>query len=324
MSEPSRPSVRGIGLKGRLILGFLLVGAIPFVMLGWYGYGRTVDVVVEGTGHRLQEAAVTSGDIIDRNLFGRFSDAQAFASNPSALGAPAQRERIITDFTTAYGVYDLMLVVDADGAVVGANEVDHTGAPVDTSSLIGRDVSAEDWFTGAIGDDAPGGTWYGEAEISPLVTEVYGQERLGLGFSAPIYNQFGDVAGVWYNVASFDRVVVEVMADTRASFIEQGLESIETQVLRSDGLVLDDADATAVLSLNLVEAGLEAGAAATGERGDNGVVVESNGRRGVEQINGWAVTDGAVGFPGYGWASWSARTSRRRSAPSMGSGARSS
>ncbi len=298
MSNPK--SVRGLGLKTRLVAGFLAVGIIPLIVLGWYGYQRSVDSILETTSDRLEEAAIVSGDLIDRNLFERYNDVQAFASNPAAIARTSGRQRFMNDLTTSYGVYDLMLVVDLDGRVVGVNSVDHTGAPIDSASLVGTDVSAEEWFQVAVAADRSDGAHYTDAEISPYVTEVYGEERLSLPFAAPIIGPIG-TSGVWYNLTSFERVVTDVMAETRSTYEDQGLVTVETQVIRPDGVVLDDADPAAVLQVDLVEHGLEAAIAATGAAGTSGSVIETNTRRGVEQINAFAVTDGALGFDGYGW-----------------------
>ncbi len=296
----NQKSVSGLGLRSRLVVGFLAVGIVPLVVLGWYGYQRSVDSILETTSDRLEEAAIVSGDLIDRNLFERYNDVQAFASNPAAIAQTAGRQRIMDDLTVSSDVYDLMLVVDLDGVVVGVNSVDHTGAAIDSAGLLGTDVSDEEWFQVAIAADRSDGAHYSDAEISPYVTQVYGEERLSLPFAAPIIGPIGP-SGVWYNLTSFERVVSDVMADTRSTYEDQGLVTVETQVIRSDGVVLDDADPTAVLEVDLVEHGLEAAIGATGEAGTSGSVIETNTRRGVEQINAFAVTDGALGFDGYRW-----------------------
>ncbi|MEL6982567.1 MAG: methyl-accepting chemotaxis protein, partial [Actinomycetota bacterium] len=292
---------RSVGLKSRLVAGFLVVGVVPLIVLGWYGYQRSVDALLEVTGDRLEEAAIVTGDVVDRNLFERYNDVQAFASNPNALREPILQQQVIDNLMTSYQVYDLMMVTDAKGVVVAANSVDHLGNPVDSQSLVGTDVSDQAWFQDAASARIVGDVIYSDAEVSPFVSEVYGDERLTLPFSAPILGPFGDVRGVWHNQTSFDRVVSAALGETRTIYLEQGLTSVETQVIRSDGVVLDDADPDAVLDLNLIDLGLGAAEAATGTPGTSGAVIESGGRRGVEQINAYAVTDGALGFEGYRW-----------------------
>ena len=149
------------------------------------------------------------------------------------------------------------------------------------------------------------------------MTSVYGDQVLTLPFTAPIYDPFGNVAGIWHNEASFERVVSDIMVQRREAFAEQGLTEIETQILRADGTVLDDVDSSVVFELNLADAGLEAAVLATGTPGSTGHTVEDHLRSGVEQINGYAVTDGALGFDGYGWGVLVRQASQEAAAPAL-------
>jgi methyl-accepting chemotaxis protein len=70
-------------------------------------------------------------------------------------------------------------------------------------------------------------------------------------------------------------------------------------LLTSTGLVLDDADSDAILSLNLAEKGLECAQQVASTA--NGYTIETHKRRLVDQINGFAKSQGALGFPAYDW-----------------------
>ncbi|MEY2746628.1 MAG: hypothetical protein RL112_1670, partial [Planctomycetota bacterium] len=202
-------------------------------------------------------------------------------------------------YMQAYGIYDLMVVADAEGRIVAANTVRHDGSPLDTSALIGASVKGEAWFEECIsGRVAPGQAWHGDLEADPLVARLLGGRGLALGFAAPVRDAHGAPTRVWSNRASWDRIVGEIMVETRQRLAQEGIEA-ETQVLSRDGVLLDDADATAVLSFNLVDAGLEA--ARAGVAGGVGFTLEEHKRRGVEQVNGYAASKGALGFAGHGW-----------------------
>jgi len=289
-------------LNIKLVAGFLFLGLVPVIVIGWYSFRASADQLQEAAGHLLEDAAITDGDIIDRNLFERYGDVQAFAANPMAWGSVSERERLIDFLTVNYGIYDLMLIVGLDGRIMSANGVDGAGSPIDNSELIGQQVGDEEWFqVVASGETPAGGTFYSDAHNSPITEQLYGERLLTLPFTAPIVDQQGRLVAVWHNEASFDRVVGDVMAQRRAAFAAQGLATIETQVLRADGTVINDADPTAIDNFNLVEAGLEAAIGATREPGTSGYTVEEHFRRGIDQINGYAATDGALGFAGYGW-----------------------
>ncbi|MEM8923169.1 MAG: methyl-accepting chemotaxis protein [Actinomycetota bacterium] len=293
------------GLKSvntKLMGAFLGLSLIPLAVVGWVAANRANAALADSGGQRMAVAAVEAGDKIDRNLFERYGDVQAFAANPLVQGTPAEATEIIDFLTATYGIYDLMVVTDLDGRIVAANTIDGGGDALDTGSLIGRDVSETEWFTTIRSGNTPdGGTYYTDVERNALVTEIYGDNRLTLPFSAPIYNEAGAMVGVWHNDASFERVVSDIMIKTRAELTDAGITTVETQVLRNDGVLIDDASPDDILEFNLAGAGIVAAQESIKESGESGYTREVHKRRQVEQFNGWASTNGALGFEGYGW-----------------------
>ena len=276
-------------------------GSIPLALVGAFAVTRASSSLTQAAGSRMEVSAISAADSIDRNLFERYGDVQAFALNPRSLGTPAEAEALVNSLTTRYGVYDLMVITDATGHVVAVNTVGSTGQPIDSARLLGRDLSGEDWFqTVAAGNTPEGGTYYTDVERNPLVAEVYGDDRATLPFSAPIHGDDGELVGVWHNDASLDNIVSGIMEEIRHELHEAGVTSVETQVLDSNGIVIDDLDQAAVLSLDLSDK-IEAAALASDGTGGHGVVIETHARRGVDQLNGWAGSRGALGFEGYGW-----------------------
>ena len=168
-------------MNAKLLVAVLVLSIAPVVVVGYLSVQNSNDALADAAGRRLEVAAIEAGDKIDRNLFERYGDVQAFAANPLALGTPEERAGVIDFLTKTYGIYDLMLVVDLDGTVIGANTVDGFGEPLDTSALIGRDVSDQDWFqVVATGNTPDGGTYYTDVERNAIVTDLYGDERLTL------------------------------------------------------------------------------------------------------------------------------------------------
>ncbi len=289
-------------LNVKLTLMFMAVGIVPVLAIGLYSVNRSTATLTEVASHEMEVAALETVDLVDRNLFERYGDVQAFAANPLAVGTRAEATGIADFLTTTYGIYDLMLIVGLDGKVQATNSIDHNGDPAPTAQLIGRDVSDTDWFrTIASGDTPEGGTYYTDVERNPIVAEIFGDDRMTLPFSAPIYDADGEMIAIWHNQASFERIVVDITDTVRHELNELGLETTEIQLLRSDGVVLVDADPDAILDLNLAEAGLLAAQAVVDHEVHAGSFVETHERRGVDQINGFANSQGALGFPGYGW-----------------------
>lgn len=264
LADRISPVLRSLNTK--LLLMFLAVGVLPLLVLGWFAVGRATNALAGSAGETLEVAAIDAGDSVDRNLFERYGDVQAFAANPLAVGTTTQASEIADFLTATYGIYDLMLIVGLDGRVSAVNTIDGSGNDVDTSSLIGRDVSDTDWFKVISSGEVPdGGTYYTDAEKNPLVAEIYGEELVTLPFSAPIYDGAGALIGIWHNDASFDRVVTDILNELRAEMAEAGIASVEVELLRSDGLVLDSGAQAEEFVANLSVAGLEAAAAMTGQ-----------------------------------------------------------
>ena len=312
-----RSGRRGSSLNLKLIVSFLALGLLPALVLGWYGFRSSAGALRDAAGDRLEDAAVTDGDIIDRNLFERYGDVQAFAANPMARGDGAERQDIVDFLTVNYGIYDLMLIVDLDGRILTANTVDGVGDAIDTSSLVGESAADTEWFEVVSSGRTPaGGTYYTDAGVSSFVQRIYGHDLLTLPFTAPILDERGRMVAIWHNEASFERVVGDVLNQRRQAFADQGIDTVEAQVLRTDGVVLGDTtDADAMLRVDLVGLGLEAAAMAIGDRGSSGSLTEVSPRSETEQIIGYAVTDGALGFDGYQWGVLVRQSSSEAAAP---------
>ena len=286
-------------IKLKLITCFLLVAFIPLLVVGVSAYNATSQSAIAAVSETLQEKSSQVLDKINRNLFERYGDVQAFAFNPQAKGDLSELKSAINFYTQTYGCYDLMIVCDADGKIIASNTIDHKGVAIETKSIIGRSVKGEKWFEECMdGTIKRGEAFFSDAEKDSLVAEITKVAGLSLNFSTPIYGEDGKPVRVWSNRASFQRTAGQVLEESRSSAGKQ-VSNVEFQMINKAGLVLDDADADVVLKLNLAEKGMLCAQAVV--EGKNGFVVEKNLRTKVPQVNAYATSDGALGFPGYGW-----------------------
>ncbi|MCY2974671.1 MAG: methyl-accepting chemotaxis protein [Planctomycetota bacterium] len=286
-------------IQSKLIVCFLLVAMIPLITICWTAYASMGRQIMQSSGSLLQTTSSQTLDKIYRNLFERYGDVQAFAHNPQAFSEKEELTDLLDFFTVTYGCYDLLIVADAEGTIVGVNSKDYSGKPIKASSLIGRTVKDEEWFKKCTnGTIQKGQTFYSDAAFDPLVQECTNEKGLSLNFSAPIFDENGKVARVWSNRASFARIVTQIMEEQREAAKKAGRE-IEANVVRKDGVVLDDNDPSVVLKLNLAEGGLQF--AKDIAEGKTGFTNENHSRRGISMLNGYATSEGALGFPGYGW-----------------------
>jgi hypothetical protein len=125
------------------------------------------------------DLAFNGSDKIDRNLFERYGDVQAFAkSDPARSMNPARLQAWMDTMMGTYTpIYRLMVVADLSGKVIAANRVDLDGKPLDTAALLGLDVSGAEWFktasSGKLGDSE---SLVEDFHSDDLLAKVYGPD----------------------------------------------------------------------------------------------------------------------------------------------------
>jgi methyl-accepting chemotaxis protein len=307
-----------------MCLLFALVPMSVMMVVSW----RAANNIAESTAQEYLAVASEVADKIDRNLFERYGDVQAFGVNAvvqqtDAWGKPGADNPIVKamdQYVDMYDVYYLSLLVDRNGKLVAVNSKDSEGKDVDTSGLYTRDFSKESWFQDALAgkfyeskDKKLTGTVVEDLYVDDAVKGIYGDEGLALGFSAPVRNAQGEVIAVWKNVAKF-RLVEDIIAASYQSLKERGLGSAEITILDKQGNVIVDYDPTtrgtqdvvrdmAVIGkLNLADKGVEAAQHVV--KGETGSLVKSrHARKEIDQCAGFTPFKGAMGFPGMNWYS---------------------
>src|SRR5207237_491725 len=104
----------------KLLAAFLILGLVPLAGIGVFAHNSAQDSLSEGAGHRLEDVAFNAADKLDRNLFERYGDVQAFALSDPAHSLDSQR--VTTWMDTMMGayapIYKLMVVADAKGQII--------------------------------------------------------------------------------------------------------------------------------------------------------------------------------------------------------------
>lgn len=159
-------------------------------------------------------------DIIERALFERYGDVQAFglnaaASNPANWHRPGEDTplvRAMNGYMTNYGLYKLMLLVSPEGKLLAANTTRADGKPLDTGSLYGRSFADAPWLKATLagkfleGRNGFTGTYVEQPAINDLVAKLYGEDGYVVTFAAPVRDSAGKVVAVWVNFADFGLV----------------------------------------------------------------------------------------------------------------------
>lgn len=318
------PWLQHAGLRAKLIGLLLAFGLLPAAVICAtlvYEAGSIRGLLMQ----RLAENAVTLNDLIDRNLFERYGDVQAFGLNVAAHTPANWRRptpgnplvRVMNDYVAAYGVYKLSVLVSPAGEVLAVNSADAKGRTLETGWIYGRSFASEPWLAKALkgefvnGPNGFTGTVVEQPAIAPIVAKVYGEDGFSLVFAAPVRGQDGSLIGVWANYAAFD-LVEQIVADAHKRLVADGMAMAEITVLDPTGTVLIDYDPAlqgagshrrnfdVIGKLNLVAGGF--GPAEAALRRERGAMLAVHARKNIEQASGYARSVGAYDFPGLGWS----------------------
>jgi len=316
----------------RLVVLFLIFGLTPALIIGAVGF-RALRLAEHDSLEQLERTARNVADKIDRSLFERYGDVQAFGLNGTVLDGTwwylpddeSPLVRAMNRYVETYGIYYLTVLVDTEGRLIAVNSKDEAGDPIDTIGFYREDFSGEPWFQDCMAgkftretrysadtNRSATGTVIEDVHVDRLVTTAYpGDTGLTIGFTAPVYDEAGTVVAVWSNRARFS-LVEEIVASTYQDLDDAGWGASEVTLLDETGRILVDCDPTVhgslinhdlekvVLTLNLATAGVEAAKQAVG--GEAGHNFSVHARKGIEQAAGFSPLTGALGYPGMPWS----------------------
>jgi hypothetical protein len=317
--------ISSLSLKAKLVAAFVCFGIIPACVVGWRTVSATDGIVDDlGKSYRTQAASII--DKMDRNLFERYGDVQAFGINEAVfdrsswyqIGADKNKIASVSNkYAGLYGFYVLSMMVDTSGRVVAVNDRSPGGTPIDTAWLYQKNFANALWFKDSMagryltdGKTGLTGTVVQDVYADEDVIRVYGGDGLVLGYSAPVKDRDGTVMGVWNNLAVFS-LAEEIVATAYQNAKAQGLGSMEITMLDRNGRVLIDysptgdgsdafkRDPNVILKLNLAETGVAAAQALV--RGESGTGRSLRARTKTWQVTGFEASHGALGYPGLHW-----------------------
>jgi hypothetical protein len=242
--------MKNLSLKTKLVFGSLLIGLIPAICLqvnNSIQSSKLASVVNTTT----TSTAINIADTIDRNLFERYGDVQAFGyntvvENKDAWYKPGTESPIVVamnNYIVAYGLYYFTLFVDLDGKVIATNSVNSLGKDIDTSFFYNQNFSDAKWFKDSIqgnfytGEGLLTGTVLEDLYIDENVKKVFNDEGLTMGFSAPVKNAAGEVIGVWKNFAKYE-LVESILKDAYTTLAKQGIKTWEIDIANRNGQLL--------------------------------------------------------------------------------------
>ena len=317
--------MKKVSLIKRLVITFLLVGIIPLAIIEFtvFRAERNIKYLINS---QVEAIATTISSLVERNLFERYGDVQAFASNLAVQQQvdwykTSAEENAVTraanTYVDLYDIYPITLIVDLEGRPIAVNDRDKDGNPVDTSWIYNENFAEAAWFQETLdgrflSSDAVDGTHVQDLHVSSEVARVYGNEGLVIAYTAPVKDANGETIAIWRNLADF-ALVEDIFKEQYATLKNRGLGSTELTLLDKTGNIIIDYDPTVrdgntdthrdmevLMKFNLAELGVESAVAAV--RGETGHIVSFHARKEIDQVAGYAHSAGALGYPGLGWS----------------------
>jgi methyl-accepting chemotaxis protein len=324
---------KNMSLKWKQIILYLMIGMVPLGVVMMMN-NMSFKEIRNLNASNLQSVAGNIADKIDRNLFERYGDVQAFGLN----AVLQNREHwykpdspIVTamnSYVDTYDIYYLTLLVDLEGNVIAVNTKDQDGKGISTGGFLTRNYSKAQWFQDVLqkkfytsqAGNVGGASDFTGTVITPLhlnqdVKGAYpGDDGLTLNFSAPVYGPDGNVIAIWNNYAKFS-LVEDIVLAAYQELKQSGLSNIELTLLNGQGQVILDfdpaygrgsenevkRDMNVLFKLNLAEKGVSA-AVKSAKNKESGFEYARHARKKIEQAAGFAHLKGSMGFPGMNWS----------------------
>lgn len=265
-------------------------------------------------------------DLIDRNLFERYGDVQAFgynaaAKNPANWKVASEDNPLVVamnNYTAAYGFYPVMMMLSPTGDVLAVNSKDAKGNPIESAKLYGKNFAHKAWFKDAVagnflkGESGLTGTSVQPPERNEIVGEIYKNDGFVIPFSAQVHSDTGELLGVWVNFADFG-LVDTIVGETREHMVSKGMAAPDLMLFDAQGNQLVDYDIqnldangklqhdfdNIILKKNFISLGVEAAKLAA--EGKAGFTTEINPDSKEINIFAYDQSNGVYGYPGTGW-----------------------
>jgi PAS domain S-box-containing protein len=320
------------GLTAKLIGLFFLFGVTPMAIVGGIAYDAGQDLEA-GVGVRFQGAAENIADKIDRNLFERYGDVQAFGLNRVVYNRSdwfktseetSDIVKAINQYVDTYEVYSLSILVDLDGKVIAVNSRDSDGKVIRSAPIYQKNYRDASWFQALVssrftthmpftapGNDTSTGTFIEDLHVDQDVKAAYADnDGLTIAFSAPVY-QDGKVIAYWSNRTKFS-LVEDIVKAAYAQLKAAGYPAAEMTLMDGTGHVIMNYDPAGagtenvrhdfneLMKFNMLDAGsIPAKAAVAGQAGYG---PSMHIRKQITQTSGYAHLHGVMGYPGMNWS----------------------
>ena len=258
-SVPDRPDrqagqASGGALRVKIAATLMFAGVAPLAIVLLLYLAFLEPRLKQGVLREQQQLALEVGAVLNRNLFERKGDVEAFALNPlardrSLWSRPGDGALVeaMDGYVRLYGMYRLTVLMSPEGKVLAMNHVDAQGRPLATEALIGKSMAGETWFAQLPGPALPAMTIL-PAQKVPFIGALYGDGGDVVPFVAPVRGKDGRVLALWINF--FDLAKVETITRDMVDQRQQVQRSDQRfQIIDAYGKPIFDSQNARVLSI---------------------------------------------------------------------------
>lgn len=185
-------------------------------------------------GIRTADLAFDTIDIIDRNLFERYCDVQAWATFGRIIDACAhpipekcaKAEKTLSHLVTTYEVYHDIILTDANGTIISCGV---------RNNLVGTNNSQKKWFINT------------KESLQPYYSDMYFSEQLNnyvMTYACPVLDEEGSFVGVISSRFNWN-FVLDIIKKAKIS------RDSSIRLINKDGIVIGSTRQSEILKLNL-------------------------------------------------------------------------
>ena len=241
-------------IQTKIVMVLLFFSLLPLTVVGYFAYLTASEALQLHLQEKLVSLSVNNLDKIDRIFLERQSDVQIWARSDLAQVAVeigsgiGGASKFVNDLILRYRVYELILLLQANGTCVTVNTVNHRHEALPTEELfLGQNFAHEPWFYEALRQPVTITDW----QPLGLLQALYRTQQRPLAaaasmmFAAPIIDQDdGRVLGVLINVIAWP-FIEEILAQTQAAMPDASTNVINLLLLADCDTIIASAGLTA-------------------------------------------------------------------------------
>ena len=281
---------------------FLMVFGVVPLLTSWVVVNVNNASLAKEKRSTLEATSRNVMNTVDRNLYERYGDVQAFGLNRIVQDkknwylAPDKSPltKAMDDYVATYAPnYSEMFLVDTKGKVAAVSSLDETGKPRDNTVRIKQNYAGEPWFQNVME-----GKFTAGETLTGTYVDTHELKEGKIAFCAPVKDLAGHVVGVWRNefcVAVVQQILDEAYADLKAS----GYAGAQVEIVDLQG------ETTGLNGHGGKSALFDSGPS---DKAVTQCLKDSKGSSEYEMLDGKQVvagfvkSKGALGYPGLGWS----------------------